>query len=674
LHSWLAADGVASAEQWTPTATGLTSGRALPPGISLTFKAVTSYSDSCSGAWLALPGCGTPTWAGELAFGPATVSYSWNGRGTLTSSVPINDVGQGSAPLDETNISITGSGKWDENAPECEIVANDGVVSTGGSVPGVLNASLTPIYNGSGEVTDFKLLTTLNSTGSFSGPGAAELENYSWQQTANPDLNNDPCTSGTNATPNEPDSNASQEVYDVAQVDSNYTEAEQIQTTGWTINHSWTEETGGVWASKTISQTIPYNAVDPTQITDTGSITVAETYQIVTSPCGPKSSGVSPAAPAAAGALTVTISGTPTPVRFPEAANAASLTYFSIPPRGHANVNQRYFDVPFNATQGQYDVTDKVLVTKVTVDLDNAASGSALQRDIVADGLGDKVKMIGCGLLEVQVTFSGGVTSEINTVPPPAEHIAYKFTIEVRDPKTGATATSEPISSNPMHGLWRMPPELLSRRFGCREDGTAAGCPARHPDLGGDDWVSYSTYFWMQRHANLLTAINDISGEHGYDLGHQSHGTGDDIDEFHPAAKDGGVGQSGTTYYNTLAIAVRDALQSNPKDPNKDIAAQEHVRAWVEATRRAIHELLALSGRDRVVLILYMAGGEIVDPKTHEAVLGSGWAENLLMSGTCSGPGGNLKYMKLGTWDQTGPLQFNQVHNNHLHIRLQTIP
>jgi hypothetical protein len=166
----------------------------------------------------------------------------------------------------------------------CQVTATSGVVSTGRSVPSVLKAHLTPITNGAGAVTGFKLLTSLAYPAGGGGPGPAELENWSWQQTANPDTGVGPCTSGSYPHLKERDGNAGQAVYDVAVFDGDLTAANKIQITGWTINPSWNVKTGGVWATKTISQKIPYNyGSDPT-VTDQGNITVAEIYRIVTAP------------------------------------------------------------------------------------------------------------------------------------------------------------------------------------------------------------------------------------------------------------------------------------------------------------------------------------------------------------------------------------------------------
>ena len=260
------------------------SGAVLPPGTTLTFKAVTSFTDSCSSVWLASPGCAAPNWAAVLASGSAQVSYKWTGKGTLTSSDPINALGSGSASVAESGIAISGSGAWNENAIGCQVTATSGVTSTGHSVPSVLKAHLTPITNKAGAVTGFKLLTSLAYPAGGGGPGPAELENWSWTQTANPDTGQGPCTSGSYPNLNEPDGNAGQAVYGLAVFDGDLTATEQISTTGWTINPSWSIKTGGVWATKTINQKIPYNYYSDPTVTDHGNITVAETYQIVTSP------------------------------------------------------------------------------------------------------------------------------------------------------------------------------------------------------------------------------------------------------------------------------------------------------------------------------------------------------------------------------------------------------
>jgi hypothetical protein len=200
----------------------------------------------------------------------------------------------------------------------------------------------------------------------------------------------------------------------------------------------------------------------------------------------------------------------PPPVGPPEHLRYAANdgTYFSIPSQGGQNHYQRSFQVPYSVTSGGVDVTGQSQVTSATVEIDNAADGSILQQAFQSPS----VTAAGCGIVNVQVTFSGNVTSAVPGIDPPPAKLICKITLTAMDTATGASGTSQPFDSAPMHALWPMPAQFNGCRFGTR-------------DPGGDDWVSSNTYKWMEANPADLTAINDISGEHGVNLGHNLHGT-----------------------------------------------------------------------------------------------------------------------------------------------------
>jgi len=73
--------------------------------------------------------------------------------------------------------------------------------------------------------------------------------------------------------------------------------------TGWTMNQSWTPETGGTLATRTISGSAPWPAVSPPQA-DQGTMNATQTWTVSTSPCDSASAAsphVARAAPAACG-------------------------------------------------------------------------------------------------------------------------------------------------------------------------------------------------------------------------------------------------------------------------------------------------------------------------------------------------------------------------------------
>jgi hypothetical protein len=400
---------------------------------------------------------------------------------------------------------------------------------------------------------------------------------------------------------------------------------------------------------------------------------------------------------AQASPLQVAISGSISPVPARHFNNDG--TYFSIPWAGGSNHFPRYFTVNFAATQGGLDVTDRILVPKATVEIDDAATGAVLEQAFETTS----VQIVGCGVAQVPVTFSNGTNAAVAPIDPPPAKLTYKIALTARDPASGEEATSPAAASSAMHALWHMPDQFDACRYSTRDAG-----------VGGDDWVSANTFRWMETNAGLLTAINDISGEHGYNLGHATHGTGSDIDEFHPAARevlgDSGCNGNGGTFYRRIAAAAETALTAGPGGARD--AARRTIREFIRGTRANIDALMAVREPNPVRQILYMSGCDIYDPaaltpqdatlpdhsqswdapfisarnkrcfvpanspNAQPPVLNAGWAWTLLTTGNYTNAAQQSVFRGQGEggWNPDRRVRARVDHNDHLHITLRQVP
>jgi hypothetical protein len=304
-------------------------------------------------------------------------------------------------------------------------------------------------------------------------------------------------------------------------------------------------------------------------------------------------------------------------------------TYYSIPRPGGTNVYARFFTLRFTKPAG-------ATIKRVTVrmgDLNN----SQQMMVVLNEGLGANVTQNG-NALRVRVTMHTNA-SAINSTPPPTWRYFYRFTLVVEE--GGAEAQDEKDSGR-RNPLWRMPDNFA--RYSTR-------------DRGGDDWCTHGTYLWMERHRNLLRAINDISGEHARDIGHSTHQFGRDIDMYHfytfPGATSGGDNYS-RLRSNVIAAAGGDA------------EARGRVVAFVNATRQGLGNLAAL---DTVVNMRYALGAA-------GGGLSAGWARDLITTGRTTvavrvgqTTENRVLNLELGNWNHAKYLPRGD-HNDHVHIAL----
>ena len=323
---------------------------------------------------------------------------------------------------------------------------------------------------------------------------------------------------------------------------------------------------------------------------------------------------------------------------------------FSIPRPGQANTLQRRFTV-------DYVKPPDVTITNVRVGLLNYVNGVLLQTVTNAAPGGAGVSVVDADTLRVRVTFGDGVTSTINSTPPPTNRIRYRFILTGRDGNNRqVTATLDSVAYFP---LWRMPDGLP--RYGVR-------------DAGGDDWSSQFTYNWLANPANraLVTRINDISGEHARNLNHATHYEGTDIDLFHAYTFPGvnpALAGAGDANYEALVRDTQLALGG-------DAAARQRVAAWATQTRARFNQLLAHP--DVHGTIYYAIGtarpetrdpqGQLLTPRLDE-----GWARTLLRNGVYSNTAGQRVDLGIGVWQHAanGRMAYNRDHNNHFHISLR---
>jgi hypothetical protein len=308
---------------------------------------------------------------------------------------------------------------------------------------------------------------------------------------------------------------------------------------------------------------------------------------------------------------------------------------YSVPLQGENNWLARWFTLTLDKPGGSQ-------ITRVRVELQHG-SGTMMGGQIFEEGAGANVQVINDTTLRVRATFHAGGT--VSTVPPPAHAIIYKF-IVFANLSDGTEVSGDAISAT-KRALWRMQAYWRdpARRYGMR-------------DQGHDDWLSARTWEYLNRHGALLTRIDDISGEHGRDIGHATHDVGTDIDLYHVYKFTGAT--SGIDNYNRLRNALIRVLSLPSEQTANDHAA---ITSWVADTRQRFAAILSQTDAQTI----YYAIGS-----AHTASgisLPRGWARTLLVEGAISASSQRFD-TGLGAWSypQTR-LVYNAVHNSHIHIK-----
>lgn len=308
---------------------------------------------------------------------------------------------------------------------------------------------------------------------------------------------------------------------------------------------------------------------------------------------------------------------------------------YGVPLQGESNTLARWFTLTL-------DKPDGAQVTRVRTELQHG-SGTMTGGQLYEEGPGANVQVIDENTLRVRVTFHTGGT--VNTDPPPAHAITYKFTVFANLPD--GTEVSDDAISSVKRALWRLQAYWRdpARRYGTR-------------DPGHDDWLAASTWSYINQHGALLTRIDDISGEHGRDIGHATHDVGTDIDLYHVYRFAGAT--SGNDNYNRLRNTLIRVLSLPVEQTAADRAA---IMSWVADTRPRFAAILSNTDAQA----LYYAIGS-----AHTASgisLPRGWARSLLVDGLVTAPGHQFD-TGLGAWGYPQDrLAYNAVHNTHFHIK-----
>jgi len=328
----------------------------------------------------------------------------------------------------------------------------------------------------------------------------------------------------------------------------------------------------------------------------------------------------------------------------PEAGSA----FYSVPEQGSANVFPRYLVVTVEP--------DDTTVTAIQVDLYDHDGGDILLSKVIEEPIGGLSKKVDSKRILVPVTFSpNGSLSNVAASPPPTGHIFYRVTLTTSGP-----VQPKPKDSPVFRPLWRWPGDRLGiPRYSCRE-------------LGGDDWCSKGAYAWIEANVTLLsaTSVNDISGEHGRNIGHREHKEGTDLDVYH-FTRLTKPGASAAANYGLLASEALKALSGGSKDT-------------LVVFFTTLREKLAQLASDPKVNHVFSGRG------AKSGALPDGWMEQLTRCGQVRDTlqlneralhqdckqGNVLIDLALGSWDLPPDpagqpkVTFNHTHDNHIHIKL----
>jgi hypothetical protein len=324
--------------------------------------------------------------------------------------------------------------------------------------------------------------------------------------------------------------------------------------------------------------------------------------------------------------------------------------FYSIPKPGATNTYKRQFKVEISKPQG-------ATLSTVGVELrsDNNVSLMQLLPDTTLgqDGVEIVSEDENQATLNVRVTVTT-VASTVAGTPPLTRDLTYRISAKGTDANSVAISDTKDVTGK--RSLWPMPDGIA--RYGSR-------------DLGGDDWAARGTYNWLTTNLALIRPINDISGEHGIDLGHLSHANGTDIDTYHFYLFPGigtGPGQ-GLANFNSLRADVIAAFATlgTPPIPPEATAAKGRVAAWIAATRIGLTNLAANAA---VATVIHCSG-----PASEG--LPAGWCKALLTTGKATRTTAVLNAPPLvQTVDFGGgaytniKMANNNIHNDHIHITL----
>jgi hypothetical protein len=239
-------------------AAALPSPLTLAGPVTLTYSATTSDNDTCSGE------CFEWGYQEPVDF----TSYTEAAASTLSAQITLSGTAvqgksgglSGSGTLDESGATFHSTGSYSG------VYCGTSAVTTQGTTPGTASAGLSVITSASGT-PDLSL--------SFGGD--EELENILITET---DCDGSSGTATTTIQDTGEDVTAVDQALGLGDI------------TGWTLNQSWTPDTGGTLATKTISGSAPWPATSPPQA-DKGTMNATQTWTVSTSPCSSATSASS---------------------------------------------------------------------------------------------------------------------------------------------------------------------------------------------------------------------------------------------------------------------------------------------------------------------------------------------------------------------------------------------
>jgi Fe-S cluster assembly iron-binding protein IscA len=391
---------------------------------------------------------------------------------------------------------------------------------------------------------------------------------------------------------------------------------------------------------------------------------------------------------------------------------ASNGSYISIPSDGANNCFQytsgNCFMRPATAVLNfSPDPNTPLMVTNVKLDLNWVdQNGINLVDTIFDEAPGDRV-VLSKDKTKLMVSSIGYLASSgpnlglpsflLNSSHP--DLVSYMLTVTGTQGGVPVTATknlslsaTNPIELFPT--LWSaVNAGVTIPRFGPMISGPVTNMTNIGRDLGGDDWATQNTINWLKAIQNssppttsIIVSYNDISGEHGRNLGHKTHGDGEKLDIFQFLTINN-ASSGGQNYQNIASTANSAALQLfrfNLIGSGYDRSFMDTVVNFIIQNRAGIN---ALSDNGNVKNIIFAYGNTEFLHLPRGNQLASGWLKNLMCYGrldlgdgtsvNLGGPNG-LGYFGNGdaTWTPgpNKPVYFQEDHDDHLHINLTFPP
>ncbi len=282
-------------------------------------------------------------------------------------------------------------------------------------------------------------------------------------------------------------------------------------------------------------------------------------------------------------------------------------------------------------------------VKKATVSITNAAGQPVTPKSAKLELISSNGSVIGA-LPNPTFTASGNV---------------FQFNVALGNSLNGASATERgslkltvkaTVDGKEEEGEGESALLLLLRKM---PSGTLSRTGSR--DAGGDEWSHAKTVNWMSTNAASLTKFDDISGEHGRDIGHQTHRKGTDIDML----QFGTSANSGTIAYQNLLANVRIAVDQKKQEEVRNTAIAS-VAAYFQAQRNGINAVLNLPNVAHVITL----------DDNGESDLVAHWGKIALREGVLKTKDGTEVDLGIGTYSPTKEVKHLKQHHHHNHVTL----